>query len=391
MANNNTIQPDKPLTKWEQSIFGVSVREIPGLLPGLLVATLLAWASINISDFIGKDLLGFTKSPISAVMIAIILGILIRSIPFLPNYLLPGFRFSVKKILRLGIIMLGIRLTMFDVLKLGIVGVPIVAVCIIGALLITSWINNKLNLPERLGALIAVGTSICGVTAILAASPAIDAEEEETAYAVAVITLFGLFATLVYPYLAHSIFSGQVRQIGVFLGTAIHETAQVVGAGHMYVDIYDQPIVLDIATITKLVRNVFMAVVIPVMAIYYAQKTNDKNYSGKKPGFFKLFPTFVLGFLFMAIIRSVGDLWISRGEQAFGLLSPEIWTNAIQIIKKFAEFLLVVALSGVGLNTDFKSFKILGLKPLLVGLVASASVGVISYFAILLMAGFVRY
>ena len=93
----------------------------------------------------------------------------------------------------------------------------------------------------------------------------------------------------------------------------------------------------------------------------------------------------------MAIMRSVGDMGISRGQQAFGLLSPETWTNAIQIIKKSAEFLLVIALAGVGLNTDFKSFKILGLKPLLVGLIASASVGVISYFAILLMAGFVSY
>ena len=390
MSKPSTEQ-QKSLTKWEKTIFGVSIREVPGLLPGLIVSTLLAWASLHVSDFIGKDLLGFTKSPISAVMIAILLGLMIRSLPFLPKFLLPGFRFSVKKILRIGIILLGIRLTMFDVLKLGIVGIPIVAICIIGALLITSWINNKLNLPERLGTLIAVGTSICGVTAILAASPAIDADEEETAYAVAVITLFGLFATLVYPYLAHSVFSGQVRQIGMFLGTAIHETAQVVGAGQMYADIYNQQIVLDIATITKLVRNVFMALVIPVMAIYYSQKTKDKDYDGKKTGFFKLFPMFVLGFLFMAVLRSVGDMGLAREQLAFGLLGPEIWTDVIQIIKKSAEFLLVVALAGVGLNTDFKSFRILGLKPLLVGLIASASVGVISYFAILAMAGFVSY
>jgi uncharacterized integral membrane protein (TIGR00698 family) len=388
MSKNKTALQ---LTKWEQSIFGVPFREVPGLLPGLIVASLLAWASIFISDYLGQDLLGFTKSPISAVMIAILLGLLIRSLPFLPRSFLPGFRFSVKKVLRLGIILLGIRLTMFDVLKLGIVGVPIVAICITGALLITSWINNKLNLPERLGTLIAVGTSICGVTAILAASPAIDADEEETAYAVAVITLFGLFATLAYPYLAHSIFSGQERQIGMFLGTAIHETAQVVGAGQIYADIFDQPIVLDIATITKLVRNVFMAIVIPVMAVYYSQKTKGNSSDGKKNGFFKLFPMFVLGFLFMAVIRSAGDMGISRGQQAFGVLAPETWANAIQIIKKTAEFLLVVALAGVGLNTDLKSFKLLGLKPLLVGLIASASVGVISFFAILLMAGFVSY
>ena len=280
---------------------------------------------------------------------------------------------------------------MFDVMKLGIVGVPIVAICIIGALLITSWINNKLNLPERLGTLIAVGTSICGVTAILAASPAIDADEEETAYAVAVITLFGLFATLVYPYLAHSIFGGQVRQIGMFLGTAIHETAQVVGAGQMYVDIYNQPLVLDIATITKLVRNVFIALVIPIMAVYYSQKTQDTDYDGKKPGFFKLFPMFVLGFLLMAVLRFVGDMGFAGGHDAFGILRPETWTDTIQIIKNSADFLLVVALAGVGLNTDFNSFRILGYKPLLVGLIASVSVGVISYLAILLMSGFVSF
>ena len=182
---------------WEKMLFGVPVSELPKLLPGLLAVTVLTWVSIKTSEFVGTRLMGFEKSPVSAVMVAIVFGLLIGVIVQLPKSLTPGLKFTVKKVLRLGIILLGIRLTVFDVFRLGIFGIPIVALCIIGALLITTLINNRLKLPERLGTLIAVGTSICGVTAIVAASPAIDAEEEESAYAVTVITIFGLFATLV--------------------------------------------------------------------------------------------------------------------------------------------------------------------------------------------------
>ena len=97
MPKMSPEQQKQSLTAWEKNIFGVSINEVPGLLPGLIISSLLAWASIQLSNYIGKDLLGFTKSPISAVLIAILLGLLIRALPFLPTILLPGFRFSVKK------------------------------------------------------------------------------------------------------------------------------------------------------------------------------------------------------------------------------------------------------------------------------------------------------
>jgi uncharacterized integral membrane protein (TIGR00698 family) len=377
------------MTVWEKNLFGLPVKDLPMLIPGMLAVSALAWASICISDFIGKQLMGFEKSPVSPVMLAIILGLLIGVVVRKPKVLTPGIKFAIKKILRLGIILLGIRLTIFDVLKLGVFGVPIVVLCIVGALMITTWINNKLKLPERLGTLIAVGTSICGVTAIVAASPAIDAEEEETAYAIAVITIFGLFATLVYPYLAHIIFAGNTMQVGMFLGTSVHETAQVVGAGQIYADIYSQPDALDAAIITKLVRNVFMAGVIPFMAYYYARKAHDGNFKGEKTSFAKLFPVFILGFLAMAVLRSLGDAGINAGRQAFGLIGNNSWSEVIALIKNFAEICLVIALAGVGLSTDFHSFKALGVKPFVVGLCASAVVGGISFFAIKLLGNFV--
>lgn len=376
----------------EKNLLGIHFNQIHLLFPGLIAVAVLTWLSIWLSDTIGKDLLGFEKSPISPVMIAIILGISISSLVALPNGLTPGLKFSVKKLLRLGIILLGIRLTIFDVFKLGAFGVPIVVLCILGALLITTWINKRLNLPQRLGTLIAVGTSICGVTAIVATSPAIDAEEEESAYAVAVITVFGLFATLFYPYLANLIFNGHALKAGLFLGTSVHETAQVVGAAKIYADIFAQNITLDVATVTKLVRNVFMALVIPFMAYFYAQQSHaDGEFIGEKTRIFKLLPMFILGFLGMAALRSIGDASLNSGEAAFGFLSEPAWDGIILNIKSWAEILLVVALSGVGLSTNFRSIKALGVRPFVVGLCASLSVGIVSYLAITLLGGFVSF
>ena len=192
----STSNENRNISAWEKNLLGVKINDLPRLVPGLLAVSILTWLSFWLSNLIGVQWMGFEKSPISPVLVAIILGLAIGAAIPLPKSLTPGLQFSIKKILRLGIILLGIRLTIFDVFKLGTFGVPIVALCIIGGLLVTTWINNRLRLPERLGTLIAVGTSICGVTAIVAASPAIDAEEEESAYAVTVITIFGLFATL---------------------------------------------------------------------------------------------------------------------------------------------------------------------------------------------------
>jgi uncharacterized integral membrane protein (TIGR00698 family) len=284
--------------------------------------------------------------------------------------------------------MLGIRLTIFDVFELGAYGVPIVLICIIGALFVTTRINKWLNLPERLGALIAVGTSICGVSAIVATGPSIDAEEEEVAYAVAVITIFGLLATLVYPYATNVIFGDEALKVGLFLGTSVHDTSQVVGSAKVYADVFSAPLALDTATVTKLVRNVFMAAVIPFMAFYYARKTQDES-SRTTINVLKLLPLFVVGFLIVAVIRSVGDAGVNSGGNAFGLWDDAAWTDIHGFIKTWAGNLLVVALAAVGLSTDFRTFKGLGVKPFLVGLGAALVVGVVSFIAISLLGSFV--
>ena len=388
MSSTKAARPTRKMNALEKNLLGVTVNEVPSLLPGLLVAGLLAWFSIWLSKFIGVTLLGFDKTPISAVMLGILLGLIIGAVVPMPTLLKPGLKFAVKKVLRLGIIMLGIRLTIFDVFELGAYGVPIVVICILGALFFTTRINKWLKLPERLGTLIAVGTSICGVSAIVATGPAIDAEEEEVAYAVAVITIFGLLATLVYPYAANAIFAGDAMKVGLFLGTSVHDTSQVVGSAKVYADVFSAPLALDVATVTKLVRNVFMAVVIPFMAFYYARKTQGES-SGKKANFLKLLPLFVIGFLIMAVIRSVGDAGIKAGGNAFGLWDAGAWKGIYSSVKTWAGNLLVVALAGVGLGTNFRTFRGLGIKPFLVGLGAALLVGGVSFIAISLLGSLV--
>jgi uncharacterized integral membrane protein (TIGR00698 family) len=390
MTNNKTKTQNRKLSPWEKNLLGVPVNDVPKLIPGLIGVSILAWFSIWLGKFVGETLLGFDKSPISPVMLAILLGLIISALMPLPAFLKPGLSFSVKKVLRLGIILLGIRLTIFDVFRLGLYGIPIVVICIIGALVITTQINKWLKLPQRLGALIAVGTSICGVSAIVATSPAIEAEEEETAYAVAVITIFGLLATLIYPYVANVIFAGNALRVGLWLGTSIHDTSQVIGAAKVYADVFSQPLALDVATVTKLVRNVFMALVIPFMAYYYARNIKEKGVSvNKRTNPFKLLPLFILGFLAMAVIRSIGDAGIRTSGVAFGLWDAESWTGIIKFITIWAGNLLVVALAGVGLSTKTSTFRGLGLKPFVVGLCAALAVGVVSFITILVVGGLV--
>jgi uncharacterized integral membrane protein (TIGR00698 family) len=378
------------MSAWEQNLLGVKVEEVPQLLPGLLVAGLLAWLSIWLSKFIGITLMGFEKTPISAVMMAILLGLIINNIVPMPESLKPGFKFAVKKVLRLGIILLGIRLSVFDVFRLGALGVPIVVLCILGALFLTTRLNKWLRLPERLGTLIAVGTSICGVSAIVATGPAIDAEDEEVAYAVAVITIFGLLATLVYPYMANLIFAGDPVKAGLFLGTSVHDTSQVTGSALVFADVFSLPRVLDVATVTKLVRNVFMAAVIPLMALYYARRTAAQGEGvEKKVNFVRLLPLFIAGFLSLAVLRSIGDAGINAGGNAFGLWDAGAWKELFSFVKGWAVNFLVVALAGVGLSTSFRTFNGLGIKPFFVGLGAALMVGVVSFVAISLLGTFV--
>ncbi|MFC1951703.1 YeiH family protein [Chloroflexota bacterium] len=376
----------------ENVLLGCTIQEAPRLIPGVMLAVALVALFIWLTDLLNAAL-GFTGL-ISYILAVILAGILVRNIFSVPVIFSPGINYCLKKLLRLGIILMGIRLSIFSVLKIGSWGIPIVIICVLVGLVVTIYFGRLLKIPDRLATLIAVGTGICGASAIVAIAPGINAKEDEIAYAVANITIFGIIAMVAYPFLAHWIFSGDTTMAGLFTGTAIHETAQVAASGLIYDQTFgvtSNPTTADVAMVTKLVRNVLMAIVIPVMTFIYMGRAGDTKKASER-GYkkaFKLFPLFILGFLFMAILRSVGDAGIESSGLAVGLWNDGQWAKVTTGITEWSGYILATAMAGVGLGTSFKSMKGLGIKPFYIGLFSAVLVGVVAVIMVFLLGRFV--
>lgn len=357
------------------------------IIPGALICLFIILLSIFLADQIGELLILFdflpegSSSPISGIFVAIIIGIIIRNTIGVHPLFMKGIAFSIKHVLRAGIILLGLRLSLAEALKLGVWGIPLIIACIAIGLGVTLYFTKMMNQSRRLGTLIACGTGICGVTAIMATAPVVKAKDNEISYAVANITIFGLVGMLFYPYLAQIFFGSDPIKAGLFLGTAIHDTAQVTGSALIFDQMYNLEKVVDVATVTKLTRNLFIIAVIPFVS-YLFFKNNNKNVTGENhelPKWYKLVPLFVIGFLMLALLRTIGDMTVVNTGAAFGFLNPETWIAFYNFLSSLgATYLLGIAMAGVGLSTDFMMFKGLGVRPFLIGLIAAISVGVVS-------------
>ena len=348
------------------------------ILAGLLFAVLIAFFGGWFAEFAGTTLLGLPKSPFSGIMMAILVGILIRNTVKVPDVLQPGIKFAVVRMLRLGIVLLGIRISLGEAGEIGLKAIPIVLCTVPAALLVVTMAARKLGLSDRLGTLIAVGTGICGATAIVATAPIINARDEETSYAVACIAVFGSMAMLSYPYLAHWLFSADPFRSGLFLGSAVHDTSQVAGSGLVYQQFFGDPQALNVATVTKLVRNLGMLLVIPLMSVYYHRRNAA---GGEAPPWYTMVPLFVIGFAMMSLLRTWGDA-AGPGQQVLGFLSHAHWDTLVRYTKSVSEYSLAIAMAGVGLSTSFGNLKTIGLKPLGVGLFSAIVVGIVSLTAI---------
>ncbi|NNC77726.1 MAG: putative sulfate exporter family transporter [Woeseiaceae bacterium] len=348
------------------------------VLPGLILALMLAIGGQYLSEFVGVTLMGMPKSPVSAIMMAILLGILIRNTFGLAPVFSAGVRFGLVRVLRFGIVLLGIRLSLGEAGAIGLQSLPVIIGAVASALLIVTYLSRKLGLSGKLGTLLAVGTSICGATAIVATAPTINARDDEVSYAVACVTLFGVVAMLIYPFAAHWIFAADPFRIGLFLGTSVHETAQVAGSALVYQQYYGEMQTLDVATVTKLVRNLGMLVIIPLMSIVYHRGSGE---GGEAPKWWTMIPLFVVGFACMSLIRTVGDM----GDMAFGILPQAEWQTIVGYIKETAEICLAVAMAAVGLGTSIRGLVGIGMKPLAMGLVAALLVGGVSITLISLL------
>ncbi|MDC0233451.1 putative sulfate exporter family transporter [Candidatus Pelagibacter sp.] len=345
------------------------INYLKSIFPGVILALVFCLFSQGINNVLAIEIFGNEKSPISTVLIAILLGILMGN-AFTPRPgMMIGLDFTQQYILKLGIIFLGIRLSFADLIKFGSVAIPLVIFCILGVLILIKLLIKKVPISSKMSYLIAIGTSVCGATAIVATAPVINAKKTEVAYAIANITLFGVIAMLVYPYFAEWYFDNNALEAGLFLGTSIHETSQVAAAGLIYDQQFNNPETLDVATVTKLIRNTFLVILIPLFAFLY----NRGEFKEQKYSILNIFPYFVIGFIGMIIVRNVGDQFFSIESDNF-----YAWSKFIQYLKILATVFLTMAMAAVGISINLSELKSMGYKPFVVGLIAAVTVGIIS-------------
>ncbi|HMP03527.1 MAG TPA: putative sulfate exporter family transporter [Gemmatales bacterium] len=328
--------------------------------PGYLLLAVLAAVALAISSLIVVG----GKEPVEASALVVVLGILLRNFGRVPAVCLPGIR-AAEKLLVLGIVLMGFGLDYHKVLGEGRELLTIILVTMTVGGGVTFLFGRLAQLSREFSLLLAAGTCICGGTAVAIIAPLIKAKEEETSYTIAVIALWGVAAILLYPTLARLPILEETlgvtdNRFGVFAGTAIHSTPQVVGAGYVYSESAGKT-----ATAVKLVRNCFIAPVALLIALAYARR--QAGAEGVKVNYAKAFPWFLFAYFLTSWLGTEGYVaadYVKRLEQA-------------------GKLLIILGMAGVGLGTDLSALRRVGLRPFFVGLagalaVAAASIGLIA-------------
>ncbi len=344
------------------------------ILPGIAAATAIAITARYGSDWLGAAILNTGKSPVSPIMLAVLAGIFIRSVIGVAAGFERGVAAASGTVLRVGLALVGLRLTLLGLGSLGLSALPVVAGCLAVAWLVIPWIARALGLRGSLVTLLTVGTSVCGCTAIMAVSPVIRARVEETGYAVTIVVIVGLTGMLLYPGLAHWMFSADPRAAGIFLGTSIHDTSQVIGAALLYSGQYQVPEALDAATVTKLMRNLTLIAVVPALALIESRKGAPDGGAVASSASATLVPGFVIAFVLMAAARSLGDM-LSAGAPGF---AASIWAPGLALANQASELLLTIGMAAVGLTVELQRLRRVGWQPLAAGVAAAILMAAVS-------------
>lgn len=310
-------------------------------LPGIALAATVAAAAFAIKAAGFPIIASF-----SPLMLAILIGMAVRNLWGRPEAARAGLAAALRTPLRLGIILLGLQVTLAEILAIGWTGLAILTFAVVATFTFTVWMGQQLGVPRGLTTLIAAGTSICGASAIVAANTVVRDEDESVAYALATVTLFGTIAMFGYPLLASGLPLGELAY-GLWSGASVHEVAQVVAAGFARGETSG-----EFATVTKLARVLMLAPLVLLMGLWAHRLSNrHDSVSGRAP-----IPWFVFGFLGMVLLA--GTDWIAADWRS----SANLATQA----------LLAFALAAVGLETDLRKLVAQGWRPLALGATATA-------------------
>lgn len=314
------------------------------MLHGVLLITLFSCAAFYIGD------MAFVKSlSLSPMIVGIILGMLYANSlrNNLPETWVPGIKFCSKRVLRIGIILYGFRLTFQDVTAVGFPAICIDAIVVVVTICGGMLIGRLLKMDKDISLLTSVGSSICGAAAVLGAESAIKAKPYKTAVAVSTVVIFGTTAMFLYPILyRNGVFALSPEEMGIYTGATVHEVAHVVGAGNAMGD--------DVSTtaiIVKMIRVMMLVPVLLVISYFVARKAMSRG-NGTQKGTVDI-PWFAI--LFLVVI----------GFNSFNLLPAGV----VDWINTFDTFLLTMAMTALGAETSIDKFRKAGAKPFVLALI----------------------
>ncbi len=310
------------------------------MLHGVLLIGLFSCAAF----YIGSAQI-FTELSFSPMIIGIILGMLYANSlrNHLPETWVPGIQFCSKKLLRLGIILYGFRLTFMDVVAVGLPGIIIDVVVVTVTIIGGYWLGKALKMDRDIALLTSIGSGICGAAAVLGAESTIQTKPYKTAVAVATVVIFGTISMFLYPIAYRAgILNLSPEEMGIYAGATLHEVAHAVGAGNAM-----GPEISDVAVIVKMIRVMLLVPVLLVLGYWVAISAVKQGVTGTAAKGKVAVPWFALGFL--AVI----------GFNSFGLL-PQ---SAVDVINYIDTFLLTMAMVALAAETSIDKFKKAGAKP----------------------------
>jgi len=335
------------------------------LLPGILLLAVIGYAGkVTEQSITAYGVAHNVALPnIEYVLWAILFGLVVANTVGVPS----AFRAGVDTYefwLKIGMVFQGVRFVVGDVLKLGALSLVLVAVELAVSIALMTWLGRRFRLTPKLTSLLAIGSSICGVSAIIAAKGAIDADDEDVSYAIAAVLALGAFSLFAFPAIGHALGMNDAA-FGMWAGLAVDNTAESLAAGALYSDAAGR-----FAVLAKTTRNATIGFVVLGYALYWARR-NQAKAIGSKAGFlWQKFPKFVLGFLAISLLATVGAF---NREQATDIANLSRWA-----------FLLTFA--GVGLRTDIREMRKQGMRPFIVGAIGEFAIAALT-LAMILAAG----
>ena len=337
--------------------------------PGILLVTAIYFIVVLIHEYL------FMLAKIPAIplsLLCLISGIILGNIISLSPSINSGRDWVKKNILQLAIIFLGFKISIAQVLELSMSSLILILMIFLLVAVLFYFLKNIFNKDQELVRLIGIGTAVCGVTAIMASSSILKSKERDVTIAILIVVLWGSIAVFAYPFLVEQMFSTPEAK-GLFLGVGIHDTSQVIASALVHFDLYQQEAVLETATLTKLIRNLFLTILIPYLAISLHRDNKKASSLSLAASSLKSIPLFVYGFVAMIILRSILD-----NSNNFSLELERVLELNNQLVK----ILFSLALISLGLSINIKKLRGLMLQPTIVGFVYSGSIFIVGYVLI---------